>query len=288
MSIKSNTKYVKKIKIDMDPFIYDSNSHPKIHYISDSIVNSKDKKESLITIEKPIYKSNIAIISVMINIVDPYLVNYLNNIYKLLVYRNKNVYHVTLFKIFIDLNYLDNKSLKFIIKNYEKIIGYIVNKISHKYNLDVVYTDNNDINNYKILGNYDYNNNFIVKKFDKTRTFIKFIEKMQKLTLKFLFKYHTVKLHSSSNNFNYWTFDNMHAKIIAISKYYNFREREGIIHSTLCKIKEIKNKKKIYHNINEIFYKFISNYINENKQFKYCLYPDKNNELYVTLLIATL
>ena len=80
----------------------------------------------------------------------------------------------------------------------------------------------------------------------------------------------------------------MHNKIIAISKYYNFREREGIIHSTLCKIKEIKNKKKTYHNINEIFYKFISDRINENKQFKYCLYPDKNNELYVTLLIATL
>ena len=237
-------------------------------------------------------KSKLSVLSVMISLNDHDINKYFYDLnYLLTNKRDKGkIFHVTLFRMFIDNSLLSSEKFNFITKNVREIVKNIIREVTkfNKYNLDIKYKNDNDEKNFKIMGNYEYLNNFFTVKIDKTKKFIDGVERIKFLTMEKLIG-KSIFLHSQNKDYNYYTYEGLDKKLIAIAKYYDYQGELADLHLSLCRINEIQHIQDFINNEDlkkNIFEKYLKNKINKYKKISYTLFPKKDkkvkNSLYVT------
>jgi len=251
----------------------------------------------------PFFKSNKSgILTIMIKISDNEFKNKLDSLYYDLTGKNSNkrTFHITLFSLFMNLDFIDENKLH----NFKKIFNSVIKKEVDKLLtttdiLKIKYLDDNDPNNYDIYGYYNMLNNFFIKKFEISNDFRTKIEHIKKKIIKKIYG-PNIEFHKSDKFYSYWRTKESKLNLFAIYNYYDYKNHKlPVLHTSLCRVKEIKEIEKKFAKIKMIKYnnlKFkeaLKKYIFEqylkdktikNDRSNIVLYPSLKNELIINYM----
>ena len=257
----------------------------------------------------PFFKNNKSgILTIMIKISDSEFKNKLDALYYNLTGKNSNKrsFHITLFSLFMNLDIIDENKLHNFKKIFNSVITQEVDKLLTTTDLlKIKYLDDNEPNNYDIYGYYNMLNNFFIKKFEISNDFRTKIEAIKKKIIKKIYG-PNIEFHKSDKFYSYWGTRGIRGikdsklNLFAIYNYYDYKNHKlPVLHTSLCRIKEIKEIEKKFLNLKMIKYnnlkfkealkkyifeKYLKDKTMKNEFSNIVLYPSLKNELIINYM----
>lgn len=281
--------------------------------------NTKNKyqRKDFFSYNPFISNNKASLLTIMVDLNEYNLVNKLNILFKKLFGEDPRLlqkhFHITLFSLFINVDDFvkyDKELYHYFKLNFRKEVNNAIILFfkKSKKNIDLTYLDDNNIQNYEILGQNRIMDNFFAKVFHYNKEFVDTIEHLKFFVLQRIFR-NKIVYHSHDDLLHYYTFPGSTFKLIGIHKHYDYTEMifpRPFIHVTLCRVNQIKNIKKLLNihqkldlldkdNVeisnNDVLDKIFENYLKKkenkisiNKESLFTLYPLQYNRINVTLL----
>jgi hypothetical protein len=260
----------------------------------------KSKPKDFFSYNPFINNRSASLLTVMIDLNDLEITHKLLALYHNLTgEKHPHNFHITLFSMFINVDELkkqDDGLYSDLKRNFRKIVikAIQIYCIKLKNNIKLTYLNDNNIENYEILGRNSIADNFFAKVFYYNQEFVNVIERLKIFVLNTISK-NNLAYHSHDDLFHYYTLNGSREKLFAIHHHYDYTEKifpRPFIHATLCRVNKIKNIFRLidFHQtggveldnefvLNEIFKHYLKKKENiaMNKNNIFTLYPDKDN-----------